>query len=245
MDSDHRHELKENDLEDFFHNFRQFWDKWGNTLLMAVLAVLVGVLVTRFVNQWRQQRHDQAWEALITETSPLGLEEVAKQTNDPTVSILASLQAGEAALRNKPADVVSLGTLSETRKAELTSAQGDFQKVIDNPDADELYKLNAMLGLAAVMEELGQPDEATKLYQQVIERGKAAHQPSIAAEAEGRMAMVPRLGEPMRFGPEPVTTQPTSSAIPSPEAPGLTPVATEPEPAGDPEPTLPTEPATP
>ncbi|MCC7408003.1 MAG: tetratricopeptide repeat protein [Phycisphaeraceae bacterium] len=245
MDSEHRHDLKENDLEDFFRNFREFWEKWGNTLLMAVLAVLVGVLVTRFVNQWRQQRHDQAWEALITETSPLGLEEVAKQAQDPTVSILASLQAGEAALRGKPADTVSLGGLSDARRTELTSAKADFQRVIDNPAADETFKLNAMLGLAAVMEELGQPDEATKLYQQVIERGKASHQPAIAAEAEGRMAMVPRLSEPMRFGPEPVTTQPTSSMIPTPEAPGLTPVATEPEPAGDPEPTLPAEPATP
>lgn len=208
MDSEHRHELKENELAEFFRNFGQFWNKWGNSLLLVVLVVLVAVVAIQMVTGHRYREHEQTWESLEFEQSPAGLAAVAESVNDPHVRALAHLRAGDALLRTEP----SLGAADElgvetstldtaTRRRKLTEAAGHYEAVREATGVDPIYKVNALLGLAAVAEGLEQWELAGQRYDQVMAEAGEIDQPALAEHAQQRAKMLDRLREPMTLAP--------------------------------------------
>ncbi|MCC7146885.1 MAG: tetratricopeptide repeat protein [Phycisphaeraceae bacterium] len=220
MDSEHRHDLKENDLAEFVRHFGQFWEKWGNTLLMGVLVVLLVVVANQYWRDRTVRLREEAWGQLHEETSPAGLKDLAENTGNKTVKALASLQAADLLMSGNGADQAGPTTApavktEEQKQQDLADAEQLYQAVLDQAEVGEVIRLNARLGLASVAEAKKSWDQARKLYQQVIADAEAAKQEGLAIQARGRLAMLDRLSEPMPFAPEPVAAD-TAATQPSP-----------------------------
>lgn len=221
MDAQHRHELKENDLAESLRNLGVFWQNWGNSLLLAILIVLLVILVSQFVRNRAHRLHEEAWGGLVHETDPAGLRLLAQDTSNPAVQALARLQAGELLLLK----TAQPGSATQPSAAgDVQEAQDLFQSVVDQPGINPVYRLNALLGLAAVAENQAQWDRAAKYYQQVA--GEADDKYSaIASRATQRLELLQTIEHPVTFAP---STQPT---FPAPPEPIGVPVPVAPEPA--------------
>ncbi len=205
MDADHRHELKENDLAEFLRHFGQWWGKYGNTLLIALLVVVAVFTGVRMLNAKALTDHEDAWRDLAQTDSPQGLRVVAESYKDPAVRTLAHLWGADALLVQaaRPADN------EQEQIAALDTAALTYREVIDGDTPHPLYALNARLGLARIAEARGDWDEAAQLYQIVIDQAGDANS-TIRAQAGRGLAMLDRLAIPVVFGPDPVSTSPTT-----------------------------------
>lgn len=220
MDSDHRHELKENDLAEFLRNFSQFWSRWGNSLLLVILVVLIAVVSVQFITGHRFRKSEQNWQSLEFETSPAALAAVAESVNDAPVRALAHLRAGDALLRGESLDAQAghEDTAAGVKAAEqhrLRQAAEHYEAVRQMADADALLKLNALLGLAAVAESQQQWDLAQRFYEQAVAESREQQQPALTEQAVQRLAMLDRLREPMTLAP----ASPQTPAAPDADAP--------------------------
>ena len=88
MDSQHRHELKENDLAQFLANFGQWWGKYGNYLLVIVLVISVTVLGRRWMNASATTANEAAWSDLAYSTSPDTYQLIAQTHDNPAARCL-------------------------------------------------------------------------------------------------------------------------------------------------------------
>jgi len=219
MDSKHRHELEENDLQAFLNNFGDWWGRHGNKILIVTLIVLASVLGVRLWNWQQTAALQNAWSDLSETQTPEGLVDVANRHRNPAVQAIARLSAGDALLQEvvtprrtipgvetpAPADRVS----DPQRK--LDAAASQYQMVIDNQRYHLIYRLNARLGMATVAEQRRDWDEAKRQFQAVIEQGGDYSQ--IVAQAKGRLDRLDSLAEPARFAPErPRATRPDDDA---------------------------------
>lgn len=238
MDSEHRHELKENDLQQFLANFGEFWNKHGNTLLITLTVVLVIVFGIRIYRSSVSTAHDAAWFDLANANSPASLKQVALDHSNPTVQAMAYLHAGdmllEEALRDSavtPAPESAEDGIADEPGDEV-AATDDLPDLgldeADNPDAESalaeaaslygvvldesdhaLFKINALFGLGAVSEARRDWPDAAERYQAVAPL--AGEYPVLARKAEARLALLSELEQPVTFAPDPVFT-PTEGA---------------------------------
>jgi len=224
LDTQHRHELKENDLAESLRNISVFWQQWGNSLLMAVLLCLLILLGYQFFTNRTARIHEESWSALLYETSPAGLRAVAETNSDPSVQALARLQAAELLLLKvaEPASATQPSTAGQIEEAESL-----LKAVADQPGLSPVYRLNALLGLAAVAEDRQQWAEAARIYQQVAQEA-GSRLSAIASRAEQRRQVLDQLAQPVTFA----TTQPAPPALPAPAVPDA---VAAPEPVGAPQ----------
>jgi len=205
MDSEHRHELKENDLAEFLHHFGQFWSKWGNSILLGLLIGLVVVFGVHHLRTRAAQKLERALSDLHLETTPAGLADVAARTDLVAVKAEAYLRAGEmlltrAVMPDAP-DATSPRT-DEERKLDLDEAQTMLQRVVELPDVSPAFQFNAKLTLAAVAETRHEWDKAAEIYQGV-KTDAAKDYPPLADRASMRLAMLDRLKQPVHLVPDP------------------------------------------
>lgn len=211
MDSQERHELKQNDLQDFLENFGGFWKKWGNTILTTIAVLIIIFAGSKLYNDWQYSAKESAWVDLAGATSPQSADMVANEHSNPTVQALAFLKAGDLFLaeasKPEPAEQRVLpvdggGDPVEQERAQmLDNAASRYTTVLDL-DVPLVYPLNAKLGLAAVAENREAWDEAAGLYQQVIDQAGDRHA-TLSALAKAKMDMLPQLKRPVVFGPDP------------------------------------------
>jgi hypothetical protein len=236
MDSQHRHELEENDLESFLMNFKSFWARYGNAILIVVLLAAIGLFVKGTMSRRAAERHDQAWSGLLNATSPEVCASLAESYKDePGYAALAYLKGADLFLSKalapttQPAETQPSGFGKAGEKSgggAMEEAREMYQKVVDEPGVNLTVRLNAQLGLAAVAENLGEWGEAANIYQKVQEQ--SGNYPTMAAVAKSREGMLERIKRPVVFGPEPVMKQegaatgapPAESAAPLLPAPG-------------------------
>jgi predicted negative regulator of RcsB-dependent stress response len=229
MDSEHRHELKENDLEQFLRNFKEWWGKHGNFLLVVILLAVLVFGGVRLYRGRLRDLHNQAWSDLANATSPEVYRQVVSEHDNPTVQALALLRAGDLQLQRatQPPQTDSLGqtkpetTLSPAdRQAALEDATGLYQQVLQQDTAPPLIKLNARVGLASIAEARKQWDQARELWE-AVKKDAGDTLPVIRAQAEGRLAMLDQLKSPVEFAPDKPAITPNipgnENAKPSPE----------------------------
>jgi predicted negative regulator of RcsB-dependent stress response len=213
VDAEHRHELKENDLAESLRNFSTFWQNWGNSLLMAVLVGLLALLAYQFFTNRAARAHEDSWSALVQETSPAGLRAIAETNSDPAVQALARLQAAELLLLKiaEPASATQPSTAGQ-----IEEAQSLLKTVADQPGLSPVYRLNALLGLAAVAEDQGQWDEAAQIYQQISQESGSRFA-AIASRADQRRQLLDQLAQPVAFAAstQPADPRPAAAAEPA------------------------------
>jgi hypothetical protein len=231
MDSEHRHELQQNDLQEFFRHFNKWWEKYGTSTLVVVLVALAVFAGVRFWRSSRASAHEEAWIDVATVTSPEVARTRAQMHENPVRAILylrgADLIMKELAVPQEAAEAqtqpaaaespfgVRRTTASDTPEQSLASAAQMYEAVAQDQSAALVYRLNAHLGLGAVAEQSGKWDDARRHYEKVIDLAAEKYD-FIRQQAQGRQAMLERLAEPVAFAPEPKV----QATIPStPEAP--------------------------
>jgi len=213
MDSEHRHELKENDLAEFLAHFGQWWSKHGNIMLTVILVGVVGFTAKRWINAHAIETKQKAWRDLADTTSPDGYRAVAVSYRDPAVRALAYLRGADQLLANAtvPQDdqpdeqTTSNSNTNHTNPVQdLDSAASMYQQIVRDDQAHLVYKLNAQLGLAAIAESRKNWDQARQHYNAIINQPDAQYA-AIAQRARTRAALLDRLQKPVVFGPNSTT----------------------------------------
>jgi len=239
MDSEHRHELQQNDLEEFLKNSRAAWDKYGTQVLLVIL-VAVGVLYLVPYLRGREARElEAAYATLAAANSPYSKQDAARQFEHlPGYAGIALLQAADASLQQalglaNPGETPIEG---EAKTNMLNEAAQWYQHVI-RLNQSPLQVLNAHAGLACVYETLGQFDKAKAEYE-AMKEAAGDQWPNFAALADLRITTMKGLDKPISFpeAPEKPEAIPTVSDTPAPKpdvvAPSPTPIA-PPQPAPD------------
>lgn len=188
-----------------------------NWLLVILAAICVYMLVVRW-KQSNVQESADAWQALATADLPRSLEDVAEEYPDEeAVALLARMSAARRYIQSVRAGTTLGATtpeqpanptqpappppttepLSDSQRAEyLSEAKRLYQSALDSMNADvsktpakALMRINALEGLAAVEESLGNADAAANYYKQASAAAGTAF-PRLAEQAAERESNV-------------------------------------------------------
>ncbi len=162
MDSERRHELETNDLREFLDNFKDFWDKHGNRLLIGLIIVLGGWLGYAKYNQWQADKAEAAYTELNTADSAQAFRTLAGERSE--VHDEAMRRGGDTALGDARSALIAGKTADEA----LTQAGSAYDALVKRGKTTE-YKLVGQEGLAKVALMREEWDKAAKHYEQVIE----------------------------------------------------------------------------
>jgi hypothetical protein len=223
MDSQHRHELQENDLQRFILHFRAWWDLYWRPIVLAISLVALVFMARRFLIERGQLARENAQVDLATISNPEAAKAVARSYDDPVIKAQALLTGGDLSLQRAinpaAAEPTREGGTTTTAPAPtspatlLKNAQEMYKSVLALSDVSPVFFANARLGLAAVAE--GQADwpEAKAQYQQTIKLAEKDY-PVIAAQARARLEALDNLQKPVTFAP----ASPATSLLTAPTA---------------------------
>ncbi|MBI1372799.1 MAG: hypothetical protein GC159_08570 [Phycisphaera sp.] len=206
MDSQERHEIKQNDLEYFITHFGEYWQKYGMTTMIVILAFLVGVLGMRWWNSHAITAKEAAYAELAETDSPQIIQDVAARHDGVDhFSGYALLKAADNSYRSalglmpnqSPAGAAAPAANDEERDRKLKDAATLYERVI-NLDQSKLQVLNARFGLAATYESLREFGKAAEQYGK-IQADAGDSWPSLAEKAGKLAANLDTVAEPVTF----------------------------------------------
>ena len=198
MKSDHRHELKTNELADWIAHFPD-WASKNRTNLIAIGAIVLLVLVVYFVRFYRGNvvsvRSQTRLTSLVAEVpqqisrvanaaaqdrdesyvllqSQKDLQDFADKSSDSDMAALALIQRG-AALRAE-----LHYRLSEINRDDLVKqigqAQASYQQALDRKPSSPSLAATAQYGLGLCEEEVGNFEKAGAIYREVAQKPEYA-----------------------------------------------------------------------
>jgi hypothetical protein len=207
MRSDHRHELKTNELADWIAHFPDWASENRSSIVAAAVVILVALIVyfwsfyrrdvmsvrnqtrlTGLVTQVPQQMNrianaatkntDETYVLVQTEQD---LQDFAQKSSNNDMAALALIQRG-AALR-----VEVHYRLAEISRDELATqigkAQTSYQQALDRKPSNPALVAAASYGLGLCEEELGNLDKAREIYREVAQKPEYAGTTAQAAAA--------------------------------------------------------------
>ena len=245
MKSEHRHELKTNELAEWLGNLPQ-WTKENLVTIICVSAfivVLAGVYLwrgynknvvqvrernefTRLLNQvsaakmqiiqGQEQQRDLSFELL---KPAKGLETFAQTTKNDGMAALALIKRAQA-LRAE----LHYGTVEEDYlKTQLGKAQDSYTQALERSTGDSSFAAAAEFGLGLCAEELGDFEKAQQMYRDIV--ANADYEGTVTiAQAQRRLRTMADYREKIAFKPNPnpkpttasqPTVQPSSTRMPA------------------------------
>jgi hypothetical protein len=198
-------------------------------VLLIILVVAGFFAVQRLVRVTRESAHETRWSDLAMTSDPDSYKTIAKGADEPSIQALAYLRGADLLLHRaalpveppKPAAAADGKTpapapiappSAQDRKRMIDDAALMYEQVLALQGAHEVYALNARLGLASVAESRGDLDGARKLYDEVKTQAGEKYA-GVAAQASGRLAVLDRLGKPVKFAASaPVAPAPAASS---------------------------------
>ncbi len=241
MKSDHRHELKTNELADWLANFPE-WAKQNRTNLIAAAAVVVVALIVYFWSYYRRTvvsvHNQERLTRLVSQVPdqinavmraaaqdadqsytlmPLSqdLQEFAEGISDNNMAALALIKRGEtlrAELHLRLTDVSR-----DEVAAQIAKAQASYQQALDRKPSNPALAAVAQFGLGLCEEELGSFDKAAEIYREVAQGSQYAGTVAQAA-AEYRLKIMDDFKTQVAFQPAPPQPQAT---VPTIQIPGI------------------------
>lgn len=207
MKSDHRHELKTNELADWIMHFPD-WLAENRTTLLAAGAVVLVALLAYFVSFYRRnvvaarnqthltelvarvpqqlsqaasatmQNKDESYILVKTEGD---LEDFAAKSSNSDMAAVALIQRGDTlrAELHLRLNEVSRDDLA----AQMAKAQTSYQQALDRKPSSSSLTAKAQYGLGLCEEELGNFDKAGAIYREVAEKPGYAGTTAQAAAA--------------------------------------------------------------
>jgi len=219
MDTQERHELKQNDLEEFLRHFNEWWSKNGNTLLAIIAVCAIAFMVYRLWNSHNYKIHEAAWSELALTGSPESHRDIIKRHTDPIIRQLAALRGADGFL-NRAIHASDSDTMDDQAVEEsLNEAESLYNLVINESKFAE-FRINALFGLAAIAETRSHWDKAGQYYQQVIDSAGPGLS-FFTRHAQARKDILDKLATPLVFAPEPepkIIKEFTITTPPAPES---------------------------
>lgn len=224
MDSEHRHELAENDLARILTGFREKFGSMGGPLaagLIALVAVLIGASVIRGRAAAQTQ---EAWQKLSSSQVAENFGQVADDYSGSEVAAWARYNEGRLFLQE---GIRESFVDAEAANKALDSAKEALSAVIDDAGAPSEAREKALFALAVYQETVADGDTAAAVaaYQKLIDefpqslnRKYAESRIEVLQSEEGKQfyAWFSKQ-EPKREAPgSPLDTGALDSAIPPP-----------------------------
>jgi len=226
MKSEHRHELKTNELADWIAHFPKWARQNRNTLIAAAVIVVVAALVyfwnfyqrnvlsvrqharlTSLVSQVQQQTSNVARAAMQNEDQSYvllptaqDLEKFARDSSNDNVAALALLEraaALRAELHYRLADISP-----EELNKQIDSARVSYQQALERAKANPTLAALAQFGLGLCEEDAGNFDKAAAIYREVAQKPEYAGTAGQAA-AGYRLQIMDDFRTPIVFKPAP------------------------------------------
>lgn len=194
MDSKQRHDLETNDLREFIDNFKDFWDRNGNHILIVFMVVVGGYALYNLYNTWQTGKTEDAAQALIETSNPAALLTVAQ--DHELVFNEAMRRAGDQ-FHARARQHLFAGDVDEA-KQDLEYATNTYQALADKTDS-EAYRANAYLGLARVAESMEDWGKAEGYYKQA-EQAAGEKYAFLANLAKQGLEDLETLRHPLPFG---------------------------------------------
>jgi hypothetical protein len=227
MRSDHRHELKTNELADWIENFPE-WAHENRTSLVAAAAVILVALLVYFVSFYRKNvvsvGNQTRLTTLVTEVLPQqmsriasttmqgqdesyllvqteqDLQDFAQKSSDNDMAALALIQRGAAARAELH---YRLSEISQDELVkQIAKAQESYQQALDRKPSLPSLAAAAQYGLGLCEEELGSFDKAAEIYREVAQKPDYAGTTAQAAAAY-RLRIMPDYKTAVAFQPAP------------------------------------------
>lgn len=196
MDSERRHELETNDLREFLDNFKDFWEKHGNKILLVLIVGLGGFAAYNYYNQWKDGKAEEAYNQLAAATTVDALLAVADEHS--LVHDEAMRRAGDLALGSARNSLIQAEASSA--KESLKDASSAYEALAKRGETVE-YQLVGYEGLAKVAIMSGEWDKAKTNYEKLIELAGEAH-PAQAGRAEAGLEQLELIRYPVAFAPD-------------------------------------------
>ncbi len=195
MKSEHRHELKQNELADWLTHLPQ----WTKENLSFIITVIAAIVIVAIFYGWRslsknvQSGEHEKFTSLVDDilfkkaqivsqsgsdmsyllsNNATDLEGYAGKTSDKNIAALALVKAGDSVrseLQYRP-ETINQKTLTE----KIEKARKDYTDAIAKQPSDKTIKGLAEYGLGLCAEELGNFDEARKIYSGIVENADYA-----------------------------------------------------------------------
>lgn len=223
MDSEHRHELKSNELADFLKNFPQYC-KDNSNIILGVGLILVALITWPLFNKMGrnkavaqqsqvsdaiQKLNQTINDALRASNDPQALDAVSvsaqtlmddtAKTDNPNLAALAYIKAAQAirtGLHIKKENLTAAAIESDTQKA-----QEAYEKALKMAETPTI-KAMAQLGLALCAEERGQTQQAADIYQTIVDDESYAAT-VFPKQAQLRLDAIDENAESFIFAPTP------------------------------------------
>ncbi|NLT77784.1 MAG: hypothetical protein GXX98_14770 [Planctomycetes bacterium] len=236
MKSDHRHELKTNELADWLAHFPQ-WVQENRTTLIGAGVVLVLVMAVYFVRFYRKDvvsvRHQVQLTGLVTQipSQKMTVARSASQGVDQSIALLPiaqELKAFAEGSRNDRMAALAWIKHAETLRAELhyrptggggeevarqiVQAQNSYQEALTRASDVPALAATAQFGMGLCEEELGNFEQAKAIYQKVAQNAEYDGTAAQAAAAN-RLATVDDYRGAVAFKPAPAP-KPESASTP-------------------------------
>jgi len=234
MKSDHRHELKTNELADWLAHFPEWVKENRMTLIGAAVVIVVAGAVyfrvfyqksvvsaraqsrlTSLVTQLPSQKGaiarslsqgmDQSYVLLDVARD---LQEFARGEADDEMAALALIDHAEAIRAELHYRLGDVGKAELTKQIAL--AQTSYQTALERASATPALAAKAQFGLGLCEEELGNFDKAREIYQDVA--SNADYEGTVGkGEAEYRLQTMDDYKAAVVFKPAPVPPSPQAS----------------------------------
>lgn len=168
MDSEHRHELAENDLARILKDFGAKFEGFGGPIVagcIAVLAIVIGFAVVRGQSAATSK---EAWKKLASATIPENFETVADDYPDTEIAAWAKVNQGRLSLQEGIRDAFQD---RESSQRAFADAKGAYEAALGNPAAPEEVREKALFGLATYEEAVSTGDTAAAIaaYQRLVD----------------------------------------------------------------------------
>ncbi len=205
MDSQHRHELQQNDLEHFITHLGEWWTKHGARFSTTVLIIVGTLAAVRLVRGYSENSRQNQLKAVAESRDPFSYENAAKAVSPTGLKATATLRAADLRL------VAATNPAAANPKEDVDKAEAGYRQVLALAGVHDLFKLNAHLGLAAVEESRRDWPKAAAAYDAAIQLAGDRH-PAIAQSAKGRKAALDKLRTPVSFASEEDAVRPALTA---------------------------------
>ncbi len=233
MDHKHREDLDQNDLLEFSFRAREWFTKYGSMLLWVLLAVAAIALAVRWYSISKTRTRLDAWNEVASAADPDSFRAIAREYEIAEVKALAYLRGADVELARVsiPQPPQSPNTTQPaTRPAgNIEEAKQMYLEVTKLQGISPVYKLNAMLGLAAVAEAERDWTAAEQWYTSV--ENQAGEYTSIKSQAEARASRLESLKTTPAFAAE--ISPPTTQAATEPTTQSTSSAQTQPHSAND------------
>jgi len=168
MKSEHRHDLKTNELGRWAAEVGQSYEKYLNQIIIGAVAVLLLVAGAIYLSRSSAASASAGWNEMAAAQSAEDFANIADKHQGTAVGAWARLKECEQHLGN---GIQLAFTDRASALSDLKKAREGFEKVIDDPAASDDVKERALFGLGRCLETMSDrnTEQAIAAYQRLVD----------------------------------------------------------------------------